>query len=379
MINRAIPLGCLIIALFVHGSSSYDRLEFEWPCPNSEDIAPCNCVVDQSYHFDIDCSEVVSDEDVYRVFETSFPFDDVTNFVIDNPNMKNNIRNITAGMFGDKCFSSIRISNTNLSHIEDNVFTKSHGSLVNIKVHGNEITWFPFEDLKNFVQLTIVDVSSNKLNTISELNSDTVYTLHLGGNRGLNFPDGLNTFSGVKNLRTLRLNDIELTYITQNFFRDCSQLRNLYLSGNFLTVIEGLAINPSSNMLQVLNLRDNRIRTVNQDGISGLASDCELNLAENEIVNLYSDAWQPIFSNITTGYINLEDNPLLCGCDIKWLVTNVDYWDTLTEGTTCASGENIHNLDPEIITHGCPNETSYRDGRSYRDLQESYLQYKLTL
>jgi len=46
--------------------------------------------------------------------------------------------------------------------------------------------------------------------------------------------------------------------------------------------------------------------------LSGLAPECELDFSNNELKELFSDAWKPIFDAITAGVIKLEGELWSC-------------------------------------------------------------------
>jgi len=39
-------------------------------------------------------------------------------------------------------------------------------------------------------------------------------------------------------------------------------------------------------------------------------------------------------------------NPLDCGCDIAWLITNPEHMDKVTNGATCYDGTQLKELNP---------------------------------
>lgn len=74
------PLGFLLLLItFCHGRvlNSLQTEASHWrklPCPNPEDILPCTCTVDEDSRMDLDCSRVASEEELDRVFSSTFRY-----------------------------------------------------------------------------------------------------------------------------------------------------------------------------------------------------------------------------------------------------------------------------------------------------------------
>lgn len=49
----------------------------------------------------------------------------------------------------------------------------------------------------------------------------------------------------------------------------------------------------------------------------------------------------------------LNDNPLICGCDIAWLVLNPVFLAKIDSETKCANGTALHDLDPQAYVDFC--------------------------
>jgi len=242
--------------------------ECAWPCPEVDLIFPCTCVEDPSTNFDIDCSAINNEVELRLVFDRIFPFNDVNIFTIDSEE-RNDIRNLTSGIFSDKSFNSFSIRTSNLSLFGDDVLTNSHDTLVYLKVHGNEIKLFPFEAIKSYTVLYSLDVANNELTFVPEVQSESLITLNINYNYGVGFPDGENTFAGLPNLKNLKMEHLGLTGLITNMFSMNTVLRTLSLSNNELTAVLENAINPASEELRSLYLNDNQINVLQPGAISG--------------------------------------------------------------------------------------------------------------
>jgi len=347
--------------------------EPSWPCPVVSEIEPCLCSTDSAYSINIDCSAALDGEEVASAMSAVFPFDDCADFTIIG-SKSGDEQNVTLETFGGKSFKSILIENTRLVHVSDDAFSEMFLTLTELSLVNNEINLFPFEILPQ-LRITDLDLSNNKLNTLPSLMSDTIRNAVFNGNANLNLQiaDG-DTFGGLTALITLKLIGINLTTekLSQNLFISNAQLKELYLNNNELTVLDTDSINPQPQAaITKLYLNDNNINEVKINAITGVAPECELNMINNQIKYLYIDGWKPIFDQITTGEILLDSNPLLCGCDMDWIVVNQVYLDTISVGTTCGAGEetlNIHSLDVGYFINLCNNAAYETKGLSYSEL-----------
>ena len=53
-------------------------------------------------------------------------------------------------------------------------------------------------------------------------------------------------------------------------------------------------------------------------------------------------------------------NPLLCGCDVMWIVADNDLKQIFTSDTTCSDGEtSIQSLPIEWFEANCPSDKIY--------------------
>ena len=47
------------------------------------------------------------------------------------------------------------------------------------------------------------------------------------------------------------------------------------------------------------------------------------------------------------------ENALACGCDLAWIVTNMDYLSKISQQSTCSDGTMLNDLDPQIYIDLC--------------------------
>ncbi|MDK2413365.1 hypothetical protein QHH03_30210, partial [Aphanizomenon sp. 202] len=100
----------------------------------------------------------------------------------------------------------------------------------------------------------------------------------------------------------------------------------------------------------ILSLDHNNINKIAVGAITGLG-DGDVYLNENSLTVLEEDVFGAFLSAGAT--LNIDDNPLGCGCEIAWLVTNSAYMSLISPGASCYDGELLANLDPTIYEDFC--------------------------
>ncbi|XP_033195282.2 leucine-rich repeat and fibronectin type-III domain-containing protein hattifattener isoform X2 [Bombus vancouverensis nearcticus] len=187
------------------------------------------------------------------------------------------VNNSTIGILRNDSFSSVKINNMQLSGcqikgIEAHAFRGQESCLKSINLKDNELTEIPSETLKTLKNLTVLDLSMNK---ITRVNDDT--------------------FAGLK-LVTLKLSDNEVTLAPGSFRGLERSLKNLNLKGTrqkkVPEALRGL------RTLAFLDLSQNSIRelpgSAGTKAFEGLDSLTGLNLERNLIQNIGSDTFYGI-------------------------------------------------------------------------------------
>lgn len=77
------------------------------PCPDEQDIYPCVCYINAHFVMDLECSAVVSEEQLARVFSIHFPFPDFRQLTIYNNTYLQALR---AGALGNATFYEFHIT-----------------------------------------------------------------------------------------------------------------------------------------------------------------------------------------------------------------------------------------------------------------------------
>ncbi|XP_050705564.1 oplophorus-luciferin 2-monooxygenase non-catalytic subunit-like [Eriocheir sinensis] len=326
----------------------------EWPCPLDSAIAPCVCIAD-SYDLIMDCSDVTSTDRLEEVFQTHFAFSDFKRLIINPTFPSNSLVILTDGIFGSVNFEEIDITNTFIQTVEEEVLVNSHITLWRLNMGGNEINSFPFETLDLFTKLLELDLSYNKLSgPMKDIETEGLISLDLSGNTGLTLTQ--TAFTGTPYLEQLRLNNMGLGDTTPpNVFLPLTYLRTLYLENNGIsgTLIEDF-INPELKPLTSVYLDGNSLSQIHPLSVTGMEAEGTISFRNNLIVYLYREDWEGLVSQLSNANaIDLRDNPLVCGCDLVWLVLDADLMAIFHAETKCDGGAYMVDLPIDWFHEHC--------------------------
>ncbi|XP_076667459.1 leucine-rich repeat and fibronectin type-III domain-containing protein hattifattener [Andrena cerasifolii] len=193
------------------------------------------------------------------------------------------INNSTIGTLKNNSFSAFRINNVQLSGchirvIEPETFKGQEGSVKSLNLRDNDLTEVPSNTLKGLRNLTVLDLSMNKITRVDD-----------------------NAFAGLK-LVTLKLSDNEVTLAPGSFRGLERSLKNLNLKGTRQKKVpESLR---GLKTLAFLDLSQNSIRelpgSAGAKAFEGLESLTGLNLERNLIQNIGSEAFYGIKNTLSS-------------------------------------------------------------------------------
>lgn len=87
--------------------------------------------------------------------------------------------------------------------------------------------------------------------------------------------------------------------------------------------------------------------------VLGLSPTTTLGLLNNYISLLDSITFESIITALVpTGKLLMDGNPLECGCEVAWVVTNAAYM-TVVDDARCANGTRLNRLDPSYFQTNC--------------------------
>lgn len=182
-------------------------------------------------------------------------------------------------MFANLKIHNLQISGCGIKKIDDDAFRGQGPFLKNLNLQDNELTEVPVKALKILVNLSLLDLSKNR---IKHLNNHSFITL--------------------RKLTTLKVSDNNITIEPKALFGLENSLKNLNLKGTKQkTVPECIR---SLRSLAFLDLSQNSIRELpsTDDSLTfeGLDSLTALNLERNLIVNLKEDAFTGIKTTLSS-------------------------------------------------------------------------------
>ena len=139
------------------------------------------------------------------------------------------------------------------------------------------------------------------------------------------------------NTLQLDLNGYGLKAITSDFFRNVKYLEKVDLSNNHINFLDEEALH-SLGYLKSLDLSYNELAVLTMDTLVGLTSLERLKLNNNKLQTIEFGAFSHL-SNIQK--IDLSDNPLLCDCNLAWLVDQDHWLDIAGARARCGAPEHL--------------------------------------
>ncbi|ROT76406.1 Oplophorus-luciferin 2-monooxygenase non-catalytic subunit [Penaeus vannamei] len=292
-------LGLLsLLITFCHGRFlTFPKL----PCPIPEDILPCTCTGDENGTMDMDCSHVVSEDELERVFSSFFPYTMFRNFtVVDNTYLKT-LRNQALGIAS---FTGVYIMNSVLEVVEPDALSSSFATARVVNMQNNSISSFPFETLPSFTSLLELGLSDNSL-TFPALESETLLMLDLSNNQIQNV--AATAFLDVPEISEIYLGGNQISHIPTGTFAGHYNLHIVNLESNSLTYLPEGAIQLTSISPGTVNLRRNQITDIAVNSIIEVGN---LDMSNNNLTVLEEHIFRPLLSQGTI--LEIQGNPLTC-------------------------------------------------------------------
>ena len=159
------------------------------PCPEPSDIVPCVCTTTDTNDLVLDCSNIVSVDQLAEVFLQDFPF---TSFyelrIFANDNLQ-----YLADIFNGVTFRYINFRNVkNLSKITKYAFFDSRDTLERIYIYNSALTEnsFPFSTLDEFPMLIDFEIEVGNINIWPAFDSPSLKIISFYSNRISELPVG---------------------------------------------------------------------------------------------------------------------------------------------------------------------------------------------
>ncbi|KAK8732460.1 hypothetical protein OTU49_007110, partial [Cherax quadricarinatus] len=325
------------------GQYNEDAFWRNFPCPEDAAIAPCICSF--SDNFTLTCSDLDSKEQLAEIFKATFPINRFDYFVLEN----SNIGQLQKGVFGDIAFSAVMLDSNNLTLIDEEVFATSYNFLKQLYIYednmGDELD-FPIKDINQFTKLEEIDISG-PYKTIISLTLPELTSARLS----LDFMSTLpaTTFTGAPNLITLTLESSPIINIEPDTFKSLTHLESLeILYADLSNLVESSFAFNSENLTYVY-LSENNIQTIEVGALAGIHGEAELDLSSNRLEELQEGVFIPVVKELTSGHINLAENPLLCGCDLLWIASLSDEEKQRLQGVAKSCNINTEDYDMDTL------------------------------
>ncbi|XP_075992620.1 leucine-rich repeat and fibronectin type-III domain-containing protein hattifattener isoform X2 [Anticarsia gemmatalis] len=277
---------------------------------------------------------------------------------------------LTHNMFTNLKIHNLQISGCGIKKIEDDAFRGQGPYLKNLNLQDNELTEVPIKALKILVNLSLLDISKNRIThidnhsfiTLRKLTtlkvSDNNVTLEpltlsglenslknlnlkgtkqktvpecIRGLRSLAFldlsqnsirelpgPDGIHTFEGLESLTALNLERNLIVHLSEDAFAGIkTTLSSLSLLNNLLPEFPTAAIGSLSD-LRVLDIGFNLLNKLPRDAFINNPSITLLALDGNPLPTVPEEAFSHL--NQTLRGLSLGGRFLNCDCRLRWII-----------------------------------------------------------
>jgi len=190
------------------------------------------------------------------------------------------------------------------------------------------------------------------LSSLSSLNKLELYNSYIDI---LDVPE----FSQHPTIKSIKIANSELHQIRSGFNNN-TQMEYLSITGNNITSITKGTFSNLPSLIS-LDLSNNNLDSI-ADSFVNINAGAGIVLNGNKLVTLPEETWKVFITRKLSLPSNsslpvmLEDNPLDCGCDIKWLVVDLPLAVPLFENAVCANGVPLSQVDADVINFFCPDK-----------------------
>uniref|UniRef100_A0A915N6E6 Uncharacterized protein n=1 Tax=Meloidogyne javanica TaxID=6303 RepID=A0A915N6E6_MELJA len=186
-------------------------------------------------------------------------------------------------------------------------------------------------DINNGVDV-VVDCHDRQLRSVPVGLPQNTVELRLEQNRITQLD--ANSFSHMPKLVRLDLSKNNIISAHPETFKGLKQLNSLMLYSNNLTDM-GDQLFKDLNSLQVLLLNGNKLKCLRDGIFVGLGHLRLLSLYDNNIKSITEATFSPLKNSLQI--LHLAKNPLICDCNLQWLVKLLRSRPLETSGARCAS------------------------------------------
>ena len=178
---------------------------------------------------------------------------------------------------------------------------------------------------------------------LSCVNFTRVITVRLARNEIEHIPDW--AFRSLTHLQSIYLSDNHIRTIGSYPFFPVPSLHYVTLRENSLTHIpaETLRFTNTSTILQI-DMKRNLLDDQSFPVLNNTNRPVRLDLSWNRMNSLPRHAFESFFQTHNASHVRLNENPVTCGCQVKWLLQNPDLYLQRVEDIKCHGKVSLFNL-----------------------------------
>lgn len=193
-------------------------------------------------------------------------FNGILNFFNSTSSSRNSIQSIETNSFTGSSIGNLDLSYNRLNSLAPGLFTSLAETLTNLQIISNELTTLPSGAFAGLTRLESLRLSANSFGTLPNdafAGLDNLILLHLVNN-GLSEPTP-ELFSGLSSLTEIHLESNGISVLPDNLFATSRRLTNVFLAANNLTEVTAAPFGNNLPALEVLNLINNQIRSIDPE------------------------------------------------------------------------------------------------------------------
>lgn len=331
---------CLALIPFVNSLQTVSTEGEVDLCPDPLEIDPCVCYT-EDYDINFDCSGVVTEDQLRKIFADSFPGTDARKLTIKDNNFLTVLHD---GVFGKTQFVEVHISGTNIHTIETGAFSGSYNRVVKMVLSDNKLVSFPFGEVANFTMLEQLDLTSNVIDNLRQISSASLEDLFVGANMLTSIP--ANAFKNTPQLQRFRAGRNMIAGIDELTFSTLKYLQQVDLTANKIAKIERHTF-VFNGTVTSLYISFNSISSLGANAMMGVTN--MVNIEYNSLKTFDEEVWRTVLED--GAIVSIKNNPLQCDCDIRWLIVDDNFLSQIMSGATCEDGTLIHEIDPAYFDY----------------------------
>lgn len=221
---------------------------------------------------------------------------------------------------GLKNLKDVNLMNNEISAIEDNIFEGSETERMNLRLRGNKVKSIHSKAFRGLYANSKIDLRDNFLRSLhpDTLHGVRILTLDLSYNTINGLPERL--FENQDQLYFLELRENNISSLDDQVFFDLSSLETLDLSSNKLDDLP-IDLFQNNKLLATINLDSNKFTA------------------------------PPLLNLPSKIDLTLKNNPVLCDCELKRLLSNSSYKVVVTDfdRVVCLNrSETVREMLPKI-------------------------------